>query len=209
MAITKQDVWRTANEIDAAGEKPTAVEIRRRLGTGSYTTITSALKDWRRPEDEENAELEPMPGEYQERIAQAGADLFAIALRIAEERFQTERDAWATERTELAGERDSALALADQVANDVDAAKSRIHALETENARLIEERAKAFALAEERARKAQEAREEGQKAERLAGRVDALESVIATLAPASKTKRKTPIGDAGDGQATHSVTKGA
>lgn len=214
MAITKQDVWRVANEIDAAGDKPTAVEVRKRLGTGSYTTITAALKEWTRPDDEADAgELAPVPEEFEERMAQAGADLFAIAMKMAEERFQAERDQWAAERAELVAERDEAMVLADQVAAELDRAREVIDGLQKQNAMEVKQCAEAFAVAEERGRALQEARAEvrtyGERAERLQGRVEALEAVIETLKPEAKPRAKgktVKSGDAGAASSSASVT---
>lgn len=195
MSITKQDVWRAANEIDAAGDKPTAVEVRKRLGTGSYTTITAALKEWVRPGDQDDdVELEPMPAEFEDRITQAGADLFAIAMRIAQEQFQSERDAWAAERTALEAERDEAIRLADAVSAELDVMRDQLTDLRDENANVVRERAEALAVAGERARTAQEARAEAEQArgtaEQLKGRVEALEAVIATFAPTQAAPAK-------------------
>lgn len=214
MAITKQDVWRVANEIDAAGDKPTAVEVRKRLGSGSYTTITAALKEWVRPDDEEvGAELEPMPAEFEERVTQAGADLFAIAMRIAQEQFQAERDGWTAERAQLEAERDEAIRLADAVTAELDEAREQIGQLRAEASQLVSERAQAYAVAEERARTAQAAREDAETArgmsERLKGRVEALEAVIGRLqptpAPAAK-KTKAENGDKSRARSAGPVT---
>lgn len=122
MAITKQDVWQVANEINAEGLKPSVVEVRRRLGSGSYTTITAALKEWVEPGSEDLEQI-PVPNEFQERVSQAGADLFELAMKIANEQLQKEREAWAVEREQLEAERNEAIRLADALANDLDLAK--------------------------------------------------------------------------------------
>jgi chromosome segregation ATPase len=189
MAITRQDVWRVAGEIDAAGEKPTAVEVRKRLGTGSYTTITAALKEWVRP-DEEADELEPVPEEFEEKIAQAGADLFALAMRIAEDRFREEREQWARERAELEQEKQDALDLADQLGVMLDKSKAEIEGLKQSVEREMREADKGHTLAEERKEEMELARNEARNAkalaDRLQGQVEALEAVIETLKPSEK-----------------------
>ncbi len=216
MAITKQDVWRVANEINAGGEKPSAVEVRKRLGTGSYTTITAALKEWVEPEASDGDELAPVPAEFEDRIVQAGADLFAIAMRIAGEQFQAERDAWAAERAQIEAERDEAIRLADAVTADLDEMRETVRRLQAENAAIVEERAKAYAIAEERARTAQTAREEADASrgmsERLKGRIEALEAVIERLQPTTHPekptakKAKTGNGDKSSARTDPSVT---
>lgn len=47
MAITKEEVFEVATAIAQEGEKPTSINIRERLGSGSYTTITGYLKEWK------------------------------------------------------------------------------------------------------------------------------------------------------------------
>ena len=45
--VTPADVDAIADELSAAGVTPTTLEIRRRLGRGSNTTISNALATWR------------------------------------------------------------------------------------------------------------------------------------------------------------------
>ncbi|KLD29517.1 KrfA, partial [Xanthomonas perforans] len=39
MAITKDQIWKIADQLDADGVKPTLSAVRKKLGSGSYTTI--------------------------------------------------------------------------------------------------------------------------------------------------------------------------
>ena len=182
MAITKQDVWKVANEINKAGDKPTAVEIRKRLGTGSYTTITAALKEWSEPDLGNTDELPELPQEFDERMQQAGADLFALASRGAEERFQEERIAWALVKAEIEQDRAEAIKIADLAEAGMDAMRTELEALRAELEQSKIQQHGLMQLAEERkaeAVKAQEATKSAQEqAYRLAGRVDALEAEI-------------------------------
>lgn len=173
MAITKQDVYRVANEINKEGQKPSAVEVRKRLGTGSYTTITAALKEWVKPEEEDQDELEPMPDEFEEKIMQAGNDLYAIAVKIAQEQFEEERKAWADEKEALIADRDDALKLADHATEELEAERAL--------------RAKEFQTNEKLAKENDNA---NARANKLAGRVEALEAIIKTLTPASSAEPK-------------------
>lgn len=144
MAITKEDVWRVASEIDREGGKPSALEIRRRLGTGSYTTITAALKDWKgNADDTLQADMASVPADVIDRLTQAAGDLYALALRAASDTFQTERTNWQSERDQLKADADNALLLADKVADEADSCRARVANLESEVSLLIEERAKA------------------------------------------------------------------
>ena len=48
MALTKQDIWRCADELDAEGIRPTLAAVRKKLGSGSFTTISDAMAEWKR-----------------------------------------------------------------------------------------------------------------------------------------------------------------
>lgn len=144
MTVTKQDVWRVATEIDREGDKPSAIEIRRRLGSGSYTTITAALKEWQRPiEDPAAADLGPVPEEITLRMTQATADLYALVVRRTSDDFEARQAAWQIERDALVAERQAALDLADMVAIETEACRRRIRELQEEIGTLGEDRAKA------------------------------------------------------------------
>lgn len=196
MAITKQDVWKAANEINKAGDKPTAVEIRKRLGTGSYTTITAALKEWSEPDLSNEAEIPELPHEFEERVSQAGADLFALATRYAEASFQDERDAWSLQKAEIENERAEAIKIADMAEAEMDAMRAELGALRAELEQSKIQQHGLMQLAEERkaeAVRAQEATKSAQEqAYRLAGRVDALEQVIDALKPEKAPLRGSP-----------------
>lgn len=131
MAITKQDVFRVASEIDAEGGKPTVVECRKRLGSGSFTTITAALKEWKeQPEAVEVIPVEGVPAEVIERLTQAAADVYALVLRRTGEAFEPVKAEWEAERASLFESVDSARAFAEQVSGDCELLRSELRALE-------------------------------------------------------------------------------
>jgi hypothetical protein len=47
MAISKDDVFKVADAIDAAGQSPTLAAVRKALGGGSFTTISQPLNEWK------------------------------------------------------------------------------------------------------------------------------------------------------------------
>ena len=47
MAITKQDILAVADALDAEGVKPTLAAVRKKLGGGSFSTISEAMKEWK------------------------------------------------------------------------------------------------------------------------------------------------------------------
>ena len=47
MAITREQIWNAADEIDAAGQNPTLAAVRKAVGGGSFTTIQDAMTEWK------------------------------------------------------------------------------------------------------------------------------------------------------------------
>lgn len=45
--ITRAQVFNAADAISVAGQAPTVANVRAKLGTGSYTTITALLREWK------------------------------------------------------------------------------------------------------------------------------------------------------------------
>ena len=43
MAVTREQIFAVADELDAAGQKPTLAAVRKALGGGSFTTISEAM----------------------------------------------------------------------------------------------------------------------------------------------------------------------
>lgn len=66
--VTYEDVQRAIDELLARGDAPSVQKIREILGTGSYTTISDHLRNWRQ-QREENRDVPPprgMPAALQE-----------------------------------------------------------------------------------------------------------------------------------------------
>jgi len=45
--VTRAQVFEVADKISAAGQQPTVATVRASLGSGSFTTITALLREWR------------------------------------------------------------------------------------------------------------------------------------------------------------------
>mgnify|MGYP000931500457 FL=1 len=92
MAVTKEQIFSAADELAAAGQKPTLEAIRQRTG-GSYTTISPALNEWKARQATAAAPLrEPAPQAVADRLAELGADVWAVALDLANARLAVERE---------------------------------------------------------------------------------------------------------------------
>jgi len=132
MAITKEQIFAIADELDAAGQNPTLANVRKQLGSGSYTTISEGMNEWRARKASQVAQIrEPPPAVITDRLADLGADVWAVALETASNRLAAEREALEAVRQETEAARQETVELADQLAHDLDAAKAQIAALAT------------------------------------------------------------------------------
>jgi hypothetical protein len=104
--ITESDVHTAADELVAAGERPTVERIRAHLGTGSPNTVTRWLDTWWRglgPRLEAQQRRFAVPNAPEAVVALAG-EWWGLALQQAN---ATALDALAAERTALQIERDA------------------------------------------------------------------------------------------------------
>ena len=124
--ITKQDVWRVASEIDAGGDKPSVLEVRKRLGAGSYTTITAALREWVKPGSDEEEQVDDIPEEVSNRVEQFGADLYAMVYRIAQEQFDAQRLEYEIRIKALEAEKAEVVQIADATEAALDVANAKL-----------------------------------------------------------------------------------
>ena len=69
MAITAEQIFAVADELDAAGQNPTLAAVRKILGGGSFTTISEAMTEWKaRKAAKETPLREPAPTMLAERL---------------------------------------------------------------------------------------------------------------------------------------------
>ena len=132
MAITTEQIFAVADELDAAGQSPTLAAVRKALGGGSFTTISEAMNGWKaRKAAKETPLREPAHPMLAERLTEFGAELWATALELANGRLAAERAALETSRMQLEAEKAEAAELADQVTAELEETKARVSALET------------------------------------------------------------------------------
>lgn len=94
MALTIQQIHAVADELHEDGIKPTLANVRKKLGGGSFTTISDAMQSWRE-ENKEQQQLQQvdLPSGISDRLQALGADLWQTAIGIANDRLSKERDA--------------------------------------------------------------------------------------------------------------------
>ena len=79
MAITKEQIFAVAGELDAIGQNPTLAAVRKALGSGSFTTISEAMNEWRALKTSEAVPMrEPAPKTVHDKLSELGADLWAV-----------------------------------------------------------------------------------------------------------------------------------
>lgn len=123
MALTVSEIHAVADQLDAAGTTPTLAAVRKALGGGSFTTISEAMQLWKAQRQAVAAPLrEPAPAAFTERLGEIAADLWAIALELANSRLRAEREALEQARIELEQARQEAADLADQVSAELEQA---------------------------------------------------------------------------------------
>lgn len=100
--ITREDVFTAASALRDDGIVPTVQLVRDRLGSGSYSTISTHLSAWKAENTTQAAaDVPPVP----DRVESAFQTLWATATRSAQQSIETDRQALEVMRRELDQER--------------------------------------------------------------------------------------------------------
>ena len=130
MAVTKEQVFAAADQISVSGQRPTLEAVRKITG-GSYTTISPALNEWKARQATTAAPLrEPAPQAVADRLAEVGAELWAIALELANARLSSEREALEKARSDMEAAQAEATELADRLTTEVEEQQVRLASIE-------------------------------------------------------------------------------
>lgn len=122
MAITKEQIFQAADQLTAGGESATLANVRKALGGGSFTTINEGLKEWKAKQQAVSTPIrEPAPEAVTSRLNELGADLWAIALELANSRLSSEREALEATRQQMETAQQEATELADQLSAELEA----------------------------------------------------------------------------------------
>lgn len=213
MALTKQDIWRCADELDAEGIRPTLAAVRKKLGSGSYTTISEAMAEWKnRKQASTLPAQEPLPAAFSEQLAETGNALWAIALAHANARFDEDRKHIEADKEAMQQQLAEATELADTLTLENDRLRERnaqLEAVERERDRLndqladqkrrsAEELNRCMEKVQRRASEAIEARKEAkeamQKSAKLEGQLETLKEQVASLTALLQDSGRTATG---------------
>ena len=127
MAITKDQIFAAAAELDAAGQNATLAAVRKALGGGSFTTISEGMTEWKaRKAARETPLREPAPSMVAERLGELGTEIWSAALELANGRLAGEREALEAARLQLESDKAEAAELADQVTGELELAKAAL-----------------------------------------------------------------------------------
>jgi len=133
MAITQEEIFLKADEIDATGQNPTLSAVRKALGGGSFTTISNAMGEWKlRKAAKALTHSEPAPAVIQDKLTSLGMEVWAQALAMSNGRLDAERQALEERKIVNEAARQEAAELADQVTGELEAAKQRAISLQAE-----------------------------------------------------------------------------
>jgi len=137
MAITKDDIFRAASELDVLGQSPTLAAVRKHLGGGSITTISEAMSEWKSKRTSKDATLrEPAPQAIQDQLSSLAGDIWALAIAAANARLDAERQSMQDNRVAVEAERLAAVELADQVIAELEEVKQKAASMEVERVKL-------------------------------------------------------------------------
>ena len=195
MAISIEDVYSAADRLSESGQQPTLAAARPALGGGSFTTISEAMKSWRAMQQAAATPVrEAAPTPVMERLNQLGADVWAVAISMANDRLTKEREAFESAKADMELAHKEAAELADQMAAELESMRKQLEqqgtllrsaqeAAQTTQAALTEAQRRTDGLSELLERERALSKEMQAKAEkaiadaaRLAGKLEVLEA---------------------------------
>jgi chromosome segregation ATPase len=137
MAITKEQIFAIADELDAGGQNATLAAVRKALGGGSFTTISEAMTEWKAKKAEKEAPIrEAPPQTVTDLLAGLGGEVWSAALMLSNGRLASERAGLEEARVQLEADKTEAAELADQVSAELDALKAERAQQEVEISKL-------------------------------------------------------------------------
>ena len=128
--IQQEEIFEAANDFAAQGEKPTTLKVHKKLGRGSYSTITKFLKIWEQSDTAQEIKAEQLPSEapvpeelQDEALAYIKRAWFA-AKNLADAQLDIERAALDAAKSEYQTELEQAINLADDAAEKLEITES-------------------------------------------------------------------------------------
>lgn len=93
MAITPEDIFKAADELNQQGVKPTLSAVRKKLGSGSFSTISAAMSEWKQKQEAGTSlkPQDPLPPAIIEAMTAHAANVWNVATSLAEKRLDADR----------------------------------------------------------------------------------------------------------------------
>ncbi len=125
--ISKKQVFEAAGALTDEGISATVQSVRQRIGSGSFSTISSHLADWKAEHAGQGpANIPDMPG----KVTLAFAQVWATAAGAAQEEVETQRQALEVLRREMEKDKASMAAEIERLEKAQDAAAAKVDGLE-------------------------------------------------------------------------------
>jgi len=156
VAITREAIWEAADELEAEGARPTLNAVRKKMGGGSFTTISDAMTVWKERQRVQPV-TEPLPGELASSVNSLAAEIWIAARGAAERALAGERERLAAEQAEVRAQAAEAVELADGLAVEIEGLREQATTAAAARDKLAQDLAQLQALKQEAERETQRA----------------------------------------------------
>ncbi len=131
MTITNEQINKAADELDAQGIRPTLAALRKRIGSGSFTTISEGLNLWKQAQQKQPplSAQDLLPTEITEQLTLLGHRLWTSAMEKANNRLLSEREVFIKNQNELNQQIDEAKELNVQINQELEEKDKALEAL--------------------------------------------------------------------------------
>lgn len=187
--ITKGQVFEAANALAEEGTTATVQALRERIGSGSYSTISTHLADWKAERaGQVPANIPDMP----EKVTLAFHQVWSVAAHAAREDVETERQALEVMRREMEQDKADMSAEIERLEKEQDEATAKVDgleaALETERHGREEAEGQSAELRIENARLDERVKAAEGRAEEFKEQLESLQAKFADAAKARERK---------------------
>lgn len=127
--LSNERIHEVADQLAAAGQRPTLAAVREALGGGSFTTISEAMKLWRKQASEQE-QLQPLvealPDVLQQAALTTAAAVWREAQALAASRLEAERQALAQAQETLEAEQAETVELVALLERDLELSRTEL-----------------------------------------------------------------------------------
>lgn len=127
--LSNERIHEVADQLAAAGQRPTLAAVREALGGGSFTTISEAMKLWRK-QAAEHEQLQPLvdalPDVLQQAALTTAAAVWREAQALAASRLEAERQALAQAQETLEAEQAETVELVALLERDLELSRAEL-----------------------------------------------------------------------------------